>query len=528
MYFNATWLTGLLLFVGGYYLFLFVVSFTVKIKKVLPRGSYFYFLIVPAKNEEKVIENTLNNILKIHGGNFRVIVTDDGSVDSTSKIVQSISVKDKRAILLHKPQKGEKKGKGAVLNYTLKQIKKSVLEHFFAPFNLPDNFSDLFPYERIVIGVFDADAYPSDNILEEVSKVLNGEKADAMQTAVRISNRNQSLLARMQDVEFLGFSRIVQKARSFFGSVGLGGNGQFTLLSALDEISASGMPWGDTLTEDLELGLRLISKGKKLTFTDSAIVAQEGLTSLRAIIRQRTRWLQGHFMNWQYIPSVLRAPVKWKTRIDTLIYIIFVSVVFLVGLSITVSVLSIFHIIYVSNSMLSVFYNKNYVLYTVALLLYSLAFIPMFIYSVFKFYGENSFFRKTVYVFLFAAYTYIWLPAGIFGLYNIFANHNEWVKTERVAERAPHHLLEPLLEIKERRMCPRYLFHTISYANDKVCFIDNISCNGVKIVMKKEDFESVAKSALVVSLPYGEKRVAPIAWKKDRERYVEVGLKFAA
>ncbi len=526
MYFNATWLTGLLLFVGGYYLFLFIVSFMVRIKKSLPQSPYFYFLIVPAKNEEKVIENTVNNILKIYGDNFRLIVTDDGSTDTTSKIVQHISEENKKVILLHKPQKWLKRGKGAVLNYSLEQIKRAILGRFFVPFNLPKDFLEEFPYERIVIGVFDADARPSSNILTEVSKVLNGEKADAVQTAVRISNRNQSLLARMQDVEFLGFSRIVQKARSFFGSVGLGGNGQFTLLTALDEISAA--PWGDTLTEDLELGLRLISKGKKITFTDSAIVAQEGLTSLKAIIRQRTRWLQGHFMNWRYIPSILRAPVHAKTRIDTLIYIVFVSVVFLVGLSIAVSALSVFHIIYVSNSMLSIFYSKNYILYTVALLLYSLAFIPMFIYSVFKFYGENSFVKKTLYVFLFAAYTYIWLPAGIIGLYNLAMKHNEWTKTERVTGGTSHHQLKQSPEIKERRACPRYLFHTLSYTNKRICFIDNVSCSGVKVVMKKEDFELIPKDVLVVKMPYGSEKRAIIVWKKEKDLYVEAGLKFTA
>lgn len=525
MHFNATWLTILLLFVGAYYLLLFIVSFMVKIKKSLPRDPYFYFLIIPAKNEEKVIKNTLENILRIHGENFRVIVTDDGSTDTTSKIVQGISIRDKRVILLHKPQNIEKKGKGAVLNYSLEQIKRAIFARFFAPFNLSDDFLEKFPYERIVIGVFDADARPSENILIEVSKVLNGERADAVQTAVRISNRNQSLLARMQDVEFLGFSRIVQKARSFFGSVGLGGNGQFTLLSALDEISTA--PWGDTLTEDLELGLRLISRDKKITFADSTIVAQEGLTSLKAIIRQRTRWLQGHFMNWRYIPSILRASISLKTRIDTLIYIIFVSVVFLVGLSIAVSALSVLHIIYVSNSMLSVFYNKNYLLYTVALLLYSLAFIPMFIYSVFKFYGENSFLKKISYIFLFAAYTYIWLPAGIAGLYNLIMKHNEWAKTERVAEDISYHLLEYPLEVQERRACPRYLFHTLSYTNDKICFIDNISCGGVKVVMKKEDFDSVAKGTPIVRLPHGGEKFATIVWKKEKEGYIEAGLKFA-
>ena len=526
MYFNTTWLTGLLLFVGGYYSFLFAVSFMVKTKKFLPREHYFYFLIIPAKNEDKVIKNTVKSILRIRYDEFRLIVTDDGSKDLTSQVVQNIAETDKRIILLHKPP-NTGSGKGTVLNYTYNQMKFSLENHFFAPFNLPEDFNIKFPFSRIVIGVFDADARPSSNILLEVSKVLNGEKADAVQTAVRISNRNQSLLARMQDVEFLGFSRIVQKARSFFGSVGLGGNGQFTFFNALEEISQTGEPWGSTLTEDLELGLRLISKGKKLSFTDDAVVAQEGLISLKAIIRQRTRWLQGHFMNWRYIPSVLRARISLKTRIDTLIYIVFVSVVFLVGFSLALSLLSIFRIIYVSNSMLSIFYDKNYLLYAVALLLYSLAFIPMFVYSVFKFYGENSFLKKVAYVFLFAAYTYIWLPAGIIGLYRLILGKSEWSKTERVSKNVPQHILNTPAEIAERRACPRYLFHTVTQTQGIPYFIDNVSCSEAKIVMKAKDFARISNN-FVMKLPTVEKRAAVIVWKKESSGYIEAGVQFAA
>lgn len=44
-----------------------------------------------------------------------------------------------------------------------------------------------------------------------------------------------------------------------WGTAGLGGNGQFNRLSALDEIADHDGPWHDRLTEDQDLGLRLIA-----------------------------------------------------------------------------------------------------------------------------------------------------------------------------------------------------------------------------------------------------------------------------
>jgi len=304
MYFNSTILTDILLFVGIYYLFLFVVALHVKDVQQGNDYRYFYFVIIPAKNEEKVIENAINACLRFRGDNYRIVVVDDNSNDSTPLIVNSICKSNPKVVLLNNILNQRKRGKGSVLNYAFRQISFAISQDFIEPFNLQNSFTDSFDKEHIIIGVFDADAVPAENILYEISSVFSNLEVDAIQTTVRISNRNQSLLAKMQDIEFLGFSRIIQKARSKFGSVGLGGNGQFSRLSSLDKIGLE--PWGSTLTEDFELGLRMISKGMRLYFTDKTIVEQEGIISLRALLKQRTRWLQGHFTNWKYIPSIIK------------------------------------------------------------------------------------------------------------------------------------------------------------------------------------------------------------------------------
>ncbi|MGB9794303.1 glycosyltransferase [Caldisericum exile] len=528
MYLNTTFLTIILLFVGTYYLFLFIVAlYTGEIKKG-KNENFFYFLIIPAKNEEKVIARTIEACLRLKGDNFRLVVVDDASNDRTPFIVKSFAKNDPRVILLNRDPNEPKRGKGAVLNYAFQQIKLAIDYNFLEPFNLDKEFFSQFDKDHVIIGVFDADAKPSEDMLFEISQIFSNLNVSAVQTAVRISNRDQSLLSKMQDIEFLGFSRIIQKARSRFGSVGLGGNGQFSKFSSLESIGE--MPWGQTLTEDFELGLRMISNGMRLYYTDNAIVEQEGVITLKALFKQRTRWLQGHFTNWKYIPSVLRSKSSLITKIDTFIYIVFVSVVFLVGLSLTLSFLSILKLIMVKNSMLEPFYNKHYLLGLLALLFYSFAFIPMFVYSVFEYYNENGFFEKISYILLFALYTYIWLPAGVFGLYRIATGKTEWVKTSRVTSYIPSFANvdnDTSQYFVERRRFPRFTFHSFTFASPKVlCFLDNLSQGGAKVIFPK-DVELI-QDVLEISVPlYGKKRTR-IVWQKMNDNFIEAGVEFVS
>jgi len=247
---NSSILTFLLIFVGAYYLVLFFISLFVKNSDEESNEDFFFFIIIPAKNEEAVIERTLKNLLEIDYPKFRVLVVNDNSIDRTLNIINDLSRKNEKIIALNKPP-GEKSGKGTVLNFAIKELLNGIKMGFLEPFNIdPEEISE----EKTIIAVFDADAQVSKDTLKIVSRYFKDENLDALQTSIRISNR-KTILAKMQDLEFLGFSRIIQKARSKFGSVGLGGNGQFTRLTSLLTIGES--PWGDTLTEDFELGLKI-------------------------------------------------------------------------------------------------------------------------------------------------------------------------------------------------------------------------------------------------------------------------------
>ena len=62
--------------------------------------------------------------------------------------------------------------------------------------------------------------------------------------------------ARSGDVNVDG--NLFQAGRNDWGTAGMGGNGQFNRLQALDDVADAVGPWRDRLTEDQDLGLRLI------------------------------------------------------------------------------------------------------------------------------------------------------------------------------------------------------------------------------------------------------------------------------
>jgi len=96
----------------------------------------------------------------------------------------------------------------------------------------------------------------------------------AVQIGVRINNRDRSMLARMQDMEFVIYTEVFQRGRRHLGSVGLGGNGQFVRLSALRSLGPA--PWTRSLTEDLDLGVRLAAAGWRNEYCRTAAVHQQG------------------------------------------------------------------------------------------------------------------------------------------------------------------------------------------------------------------------------------------------------------
>lgn len=109
----------------------------------------------------------------------------------------------------------------------------------------------------------------------------------------------------MQDIEFRTTIAAMQTLRKRTLSMGLGGNGQFARLSALEAAAqGSGRPWGDALLEDYELGIRILLAGYRTVYLHDTYVDQEALPGGRRLLTQRTRWCQGGMQCARYLPQI--------------------------------------------------------------------------------------------------------------------------------------------------------------------------------------------------------------------------------
>src|SRR6185295_2152553 len=105
------------------------------------------------------------------------------------------------------------------------------------------------------------------------------------------------------------------------GTAGMGGNGQFNRLAALDAIAEGPGPWRNRLTEDQDLGLRLLAAGWKSRQEVRAVVEQQGVPRLRPLLRQRTRWAQGNLQAFDLLGAMWRAPFRRPTRLEEVLYL---------------------------------------------------------------------------------------------------------------------------------------------------------------------------------------------------------------
>ncbi len=194
-----------------------------------------------------------------------VIVIDDGSSDATAERARQAATEcaaAARLTVVTRAGSDSRCGKGAALNAAYPYVQRDVKRR------------DLDP-DEVVVAVMDADGRLSAGAVERGDGALRRPMTSAACNSSCESATAASSSAQFQDIEFWMISALSQFARSISGTVSLGGNGQFTRLSALEELD--GEPWSRSLTEDLDLGLRLIAAGWQITTTKFGYVDQQAV-----------------------------------------------------------------------------------------------------------------------------------------------------------------------------------------------------------------------------------------------------------
>ena len=318
---NATWLQWVLIIPTGAMLINSLVSIR-KQSEVIEYEKYpFISIFIPAHNEEYTIQSTVESICSCDypnedgEPNFEVIVVNDGSTDDTGKILSEMKKKfsQLKIVTRYPPRSG--KGKGFVLNDALTLSRGEI------------------------IGVFDADTQIKSHYLKTIVNYLNDPEIDGVQSRVKMYNKDENFLARMQHVEFGSFGNTLI-AKDNLGKTGfLGGNGQFVKKQSIID---SGRWDGFAVTEDLNLAIKIMLQGGKIRYCGEVAVYQEAVTSWKPFFRQRVRWAIGNFETlFVYLPQILKAKIPIAKKFNILEHISFYSFNLLIFFGFLITILNV-------------------------------------------------------------------------------------------------------------------------------------------------------------------------------------------
>jgi biofilm PGA synthesis N-glycosyltransferase PgaC len=227
---------------------------------------------VAAHNEEKVITRCLESIRNSTYKKVQILVVDDCSSDNTYKIIWNY-VRKHPELDMKALRKRKNVGKGSALNHALMNYAKGELamtldaDSVLSPTSL-DNAVTYFADETIV-GVA-----ANVQILDDFRIIGILQKFEHM-----IGYRSKKVYS-ICNCEFV-----------------IGGVASTYRLDVLKEV---GYYDADTVTEDIGLSMKIISRGNRanrIVYAADVVAMTEGVDTFKGLLRQRFRWKYGSLQN---------------------------------------------------------------------------------------------------------------------------------------------------------------------------------------------------------------------------------------
>ena len=224
-------------------------------------------ILVAARDEQNVIARLVERLFNLDypSDKLKIHIIDDGSIDDTPIILKKLSKKYEKLNIISR-SKNAGGGKSGALNHALKFISG---EWVF---------------------ILDADAQLKNDTLRRVLDFAQKGSWSAVQLRKSVLNTNKNFLTTCQGIE-MAMDAYFQVGRLYSAGISeLRGNGQ---LVRRDVLLSCGSFNENTVTDDLDLSVRLIlSKSKIGIFWDPPVM-EEAVEDISALFRQRQRWAEG-------------------------------------------------------------------------------------------------------------------------------------------------------------------------------------------------------------------------------------------
>jgi len=308
-------------------------------------------VLVPAFNEEIVIERSLESIWKNTYENLEIIVISDGSTDNTDAVVQRFMTNHARSY----------RGSSIKINrtkYSLKRVWKRGKVPIYRKIKLVRqrnngkgaalNRALRYHTRGELVMALDADSLLHKQAITNVIKYFDDPTVAGVAANVRIIEKNR-ILGILQRFEHM----ISYRSKKFFTVANceliIGGVASTYRRSILDKV---GNYDTDTVTEDIGLSFKVAALGNRqnrLIYAVDVAAMTEGVGDLRTLIRQRYRWKMGSLQNlfkyrqlffasdqqytkaltWYRVPMAFLGEILLLLEPITLLYIVYISIHFL-------------------------------------------------------------------------------------------------------------------------------------------------------------------------------------------------------
>lgn len=256
-------------------------------------------ILIPAFNEEALIERTLHSVAALQYPSFEIVVIDDGSRDSTVQRVKKFS--QNHSVDIRLIQKTNS-GKAASLNLGISQARGEF------------------------ILCMDADSrLQSEGVREAVRRMLKQPDLVALGGVVE-SDEPQGFLVEQQQMEYLtgnfqkGFLSLFHRLNIVPGPIGL------FRKNAVQAVGGYTTEVG-SYAEDTELTLRLLAHGGHVAFEPRMRAFTQSPRDWQSLMNQRYRWNRGILQAvFHSLPQLLYNP-KRKGHVGFGLYLLSEQVV---------------------------------------------------------------------------------------------------------------------------------------------------------------------------------------------------------
>lgn len=290
-----------------------------EFNKIPTENEPFITIMIPAHNEEVMIEDTITYLMKeIEYSNYEVLVMDDGSTDHTPKILEKLSFTyDNLRVVRIEDNKGK--------------------AHAF-------NIGVAFAKGDYILSN-DADTVPEPSALWKYMNYFSkeeGKNIAAITANMDVQNRS-NLLEKSQTVEFSSIVGAIKR-----GQMGtLGGMYAYSGANTMyrkDALIDVGLFRQDRATEDISICWDQQFNGWKAVFAPEIMFYMNVPNSLKMLFNQRKRWAKGGTEAWlTNFSKVLRHPIRSIDKVVLLldqtfsiiwsIFYIFSSVIFILAIT---------------------------------------------------------------------------------------------------------------------------------------------------------------------------------------------------